>query len=275
MPGIERVTQFFLLEDREYERRGGKPFNGLSESIRFQNVSFRYSERDRLAVNEVDLEIKKGSMTALVGASGAGKSTIVDLLLGIYDPTDGVIQVDSVNLADLSLMDWRSQIGVVSQNVAMLNLSVADNIAFGKTDSTREDIEEAAKEAHAHEFITEFSNGYDTLIGDSGHRLSGGQRQRIALARALIRKPQILILDEATSALDSVSERMIQKVIEEMHGELTIVAVAHRLSTVVSSDHIVVLQDGSVVEEGTHEELAKLGKVYAGYWNLQSNGSNG
>ena len=202
-------------------------------------------------------------MVALIGSSGSGKSTIVNLLLGLYQPTDGLIRVDEENLEDLNLSSWRSQLGVVDQEVALLNLTIAENIAFGRPLLSESDVHDAARKSLAHEFISALPNGYDTVVGDRGYRLSGGQRQRLGLARAIATHPDILIFDEATSALDSISEKMVQEAIEKMSESQTILVVAHRLSTIEKADKIVVLEGGHVVEIGTREQLlAKINGKY-------------
>lgn len=270
LPDLERATSFLRIDDKEYERKDGETFRGLREGIEVRNLSFRYREDGPLALNDVSFTIRRGRMVALVGVSGAGKSTMVDLLLGVYKPTEGHILVDGTNMHDFNPKSWRRCLGMVSQTTFIFNATVRENITFARPDASNEEMIAAAKIANAHDFIMETENGYDTLLGNQGYRLSGGQRQRIAIARAIIHDPAILILDEATSALDSEAERLIQGAIDNLRGERTIVAIAHRLSTIRKADTILVLHQGRLVESGTHEELLKQQGRYAHLWYLQS-----
>jgi ATP-binding cassette subfamily B protein/subfamily B ATP-binding cassette protein MsbA len=242
---------------------------GLKDEIRFSNVSFRYAEESPFVAKSISLSISAGCTVALVGESGGGKTTLADLIVGLYEPTTGEILVDNCPLTELSLTDWRESIGVVDQEAFLLNASVKENIRFARSEATMEEIVEAAQAAHAHKFIEKLEDGYETVLGDRGFKLSGGQRQRVALARALVRKPQILILDEATSALDTESEREIQKALEEMHNTRTILVIAHRLSTVANADHVIVFGDGRVLEEGTKDDLLSQDGYFARLWRLQ------
>lgn len=270
LPTVKRIAEFLRTEDKKLARRSGKRFSGLEREIRFENVSFRYPDATGDAVSGIDFSIPKGETVALVGASGAGKSTLSDLLLGLYDPTRGRIVIDGVDLRELKLKDWRANIGVVDQEVFLLNASIFDNITFADDRHSLEDARRAAKAAYADEFIECLPNGYDTEIGDRGYRLSGGQQQRLALARALLRNPQILLLDEATSALDTESERIIQKTLEQLHHERTMLLIAHRLSTLMHADNIVVLKHGRIVEQGGREDLMNKSGLFAQLWNLQT-----
>ena len=267
---FELVGGFLRTSDKEFIQEGGKPFSGLKDSVRFENVTFRYPGTQTAALDNATFSFRSGQTIAIVGPSGAGKSTVLDLFVGLYAPTSGRITVDNKDLAQLDSFQWRDHIGMVDQEVVLLNTSISQNIRFGRDDASREDVERAAKLAHSHEFIEVLSEGYDTPIGEKGFKLSGGQRQRIALARALVRDPGILVLDEATSALDSASEKVIQDAIDEMHDSRTILIVAHRLSTIAKADHIVFLEHGRVVEQGSPAELLEQGGKFAHLWNLQA-----
>ena len=241
----------------------------LRESIRFRNVTFRYDGSGPV-LKGIDLTIPKGQMVAIVGPSGAGKSTMVSLLPRFYDVTGGAVEFDGVDIRTVTLDSLRLQIGVVTQEPILFHDTIANNIAFGNPDGGTERIEEAARTAHAHEFVQELPAGYDTVVGDRGVMLSGGQRQRIALARAVMRDPAVLILDEPTSSLDSESERLIQEAMDTfVHGRTTIV-IAHRLSTVLKANRIIVLEQGRIVQEGTHHQLiAQEGGLYRRLYEIQ------
>ncbi|VUZ54288.1 unnamed protein product, partial [Hymenolepis diminuta] len=246
--------------------------SSLKCDIVFEKVSFYYPTRpDVLVLDDFNWHIKPGQDLALVGASGSGKSTIVQLLQRLYDPTSGRIKVDGVDLRDLDLHWWRSRLGVVSQEPVLFAGSLGENISLGKVDATAEEIEKAAVKAHAHDFITKLPDAYDTVFvtQDGGGGMSGGQKQRIAIARALIREPRLLLLDEATSALDTRSEKAVQSALDEAMKGRTTVTVAHRLTTIKSADVILVMEHGRVVESGNHDELMRLNGVYA---NLASKG---
>jgi subfamily B ATP-binding cassette protein MsbA len=205
-----------------------------------------------------------------VGSSGAGKSSIADLLVGLYEPTTGRILIDGQPMTELDLSSWQQHLGVVSQDTFLFNSSLADNIAFGTPNASRAAIEQAASRAQAADFIESLPDGFDTLVGERGYRLSGGQRQRISLARAILRDPELLILDEATSALDSQSERLVQQAIEQFERQHTVLVIAHRLSTIVNADQICVMEQGRIVERGRHGELLDQRGVYASLWAQQS-----
>ena len=227
----------------------------FKDAIQFEKVSFVYPGRSKYAIREVSLRLPKGKTTALVGQIGAGKTTLVNLLLRLYDPTEGILRVDGRDLGEYRRDAWLTLVGYVSQEVFILNGTVAENIRFGLDDFQDSEVIAAAQAAHAHNFILSLPNGYQTVVGDRGMTLSGGQRQCLAIARALLRKPEILIFDEATSQLDSVSEALIQKAIADLARDHTLILVAHRLSTVRFADQIVVLEKGWVVEVGKHDEL--------------------
>lgn len=242
-----------------------KPF---SEKIEYKNVSFKYT--DRYVLKNVDLTIEKGKMIALVGQSGSGKSTMVDLLPRFYDVEEGEILIDGVNIKNMTLYDLRSFMGNVNQEAILFNDTVFNNIAFGVKDATEEQVIEAAKIANAHEFIMEMEDGYQTNIGDRGGRLSGGQRQRLSIARAVLKNPAILILDEATSALDTESEKLVQEALERLMRTRTSIVIAHRLSTIRNADEICVMSEGEIVERGSHDELLSQNGLYAKLCAMQS-----
>jgi ABC-type multidrug transport system fused ATPase/permease subunit len=242
------------------ESRGSRVAPLLRDAIRFERVSFSYLDRGTL-LSDVDVVFERGKVTAVVGASGAGKTTILNLILGLYEPTLGVIWIDGVDLRDIRLDSWLAQIGFVSQDPFIFNGTIWDNIAFFRR-CLRGEIEEAARLANAHDFIIEFPDGYDTVVGDRGMKISGGQQQRVALARAILKRPDIFILDEATSSLDSLSETLIQDSLRKIAVDRTVIIVAHRLSTIIDADKILVLKDGSVAEEGTHAELLDARQDY-------------
>ncbi|QDZ39014.1 ABC transporter ATP-binding protein [Euhalothece natronophila Z-M001] len=269
---LERLTEILTTEDKEWSRVGGKIFKGLKEKIEFENVTLQYFSDQAPALHNINFVMPQGSVTALVGSSGAGKSSIADLLTGLYDPTEGKITIDNVDLKAYSLETWRQQMGVVSQDTFIFNQPIIENIRYGKPEATEEEVIQAAKDAQAHDFIAALPNGYDTIVGERGYRLSGGQRQRVALARAILKQPEVLILDEATSALDSQSERLVQQALAMFQQDRTVLVVAHRLSSITGADQILVLEQGEIVERGTHQELLSLGERYAQYWQLQAQG---
>ncbi|GAX42407.1 ABC transporter, transmembrane region [Tolypothrix sp. NIES-4075] len=237
------------------------------EAIAFVDVDFGYD--DKLVLQNITLTIERGQMVALVEASGSGKTTMADLLVRFYDPTAGKILIDKVDLRQYQLASLRSQLAVVSQDTFIFNTSVRDNIAYGLENVDDAAIEEAARLANAWEFILDMPEKFATKLGDRGVRLSGGQRQRIAIARALLRNPEILILDEATSALDSVSERLVQQSLEKLAVGRTVIAIAHRLSTIFRADKIIVLEQGRIVEQGGYQELITKGGKFWQYHQMQ------
>jgi len=261
-----------LLEpsDKEFRSRGGIPFQKLHQGIALRNVTLQYSPELPPALSGINLDLPRGSTVALVGSSGAGKSSIADLLCGLYNPTQGEILIDDTPLEQLDLISWQQRLGVVSQDTFMFNASIADNISFGSANATRAQILAAAQKAQAAGFISDLPDGFDTLIGERGYRLSGGQRQRLSLARAILRDPELLILDEATSALDTQSERLVQQAIDQFERQHTVLVIAHRLSTIVKADLICVLDKGKIIEQGNHEDLLNQQGIYAGLWEQQS-----
>ena len=255
LASMERVDKILQAENNiaELPETERKNISSFEHEIEFRNVSFRYAEK--WVLQDINLKIKKGQTVALVGQSGSGKSTLLDLIPRYYDVQEGEVLIDGINVKHLGIHDLRQLIGNVNQEAILFNDSFRNNIAFGVDNATQQQIEDAARIANAHDFITETEQGYDTNVGDRGSRLSGGQRQRISIARAILKNPPILILDEATSALDTESERLVQEALEKLMKTRTTVAVAHRLSTIKNADEICVIHEGRIVERGSHTEL--------------------
>jgi subfamily B ATP-binding cassette protein MsbA len=266
---VENIKDLLKTDDKIYFQNGALRFPGFKRSIDLVSVDFDYSLNQRVLHN-ITLSIKQGEMTALIGSSGAGKTTLADLIPRFHDATDGYIYIDEVDIRKFDINSLRSQIAVVSQNTFIFNTSVGNNIAYGTPKATEIEIKEAARLANALEFILEMPEGFDTQLGDRGVRLSGGQRQRIAIARALLKNPEILILDEATSALDSVSERLIQESLEKLSVGRTVIAIAHRLSTIAKADKVVVLEQGKIVEQGAYQELLQQRGKFWQYYQIQN-----
>ncbi|MGH8100490.1 MAG: ABC transporter ATP-binding protein, partial [Chthoniobacterales bacterium] len=237
--------------------------------IEFDRVNFHYSTGKTNALTDLSLRIEAGKSYALVGASGAGKSTVLSLILRLYDPTRGVVKIDGHDLRQVTQKSLREQIGLVSQDTFLFHDTIFNNILFGRLDATPEEVYAAAQTAYAHEFIIAQPKGYDTLVGDKGSLLSGGQQQRLAIARALLKSAPILLLDEATSSLDSESEKQIQQALERLSEGRTVIAIAHRLSTILSADEIVVMHQGRIKEIGTHAELMQKSGHYRKLYDLQ------
>jgi ATP-binding cassette subfamily B protein len=241
----------------------------LSEGhVEYDEVTFGYD--DETTVEDVSFTVEGGETLALVGPTGAGKSTILKLLLRMYDVDSGTIRLDGTDVRDVTLPSLRQSLGYVSQETFLFYGTVEENITYGTFDAPREEVERAAKMAEAHEFITNLPEGYDTMVGERGVKLSGGQRQRIAIARAILKDPEILILDEATSDVDTETEMLIQRSLDRLTEDRTTFAIAHRLSTIKDADTIVVLEDGRVVERGTHEDLLGAEGLYANLWAVQA-----
>ena len=269
---IHRLNSILETKDKQFALIGGEPFESLQTDICFEEVSLSYTGDQSLALQNLTFKIPRNQVTALVGQSGAGKSSIVDLLIGLYQPSLGQITVNGKSLQQYNQASWRQHIGVVSQDTFIFNSSILDNLRYGASGATLKEVVEAAKAAQAHRFILDLPDGYETTVGERGYRLSGGQRQRLALARAILKQPEIMILDEATSALDSESERLIQQALAEFQQNRTVIVIAHRLSTIVEADQILVLEKGQLVEQGSHRTLMQQQGQYARYWNLQTQG---
>lgn len=268
MASVERINKILNAENPIREPKHPVHIDALREQIEFKNVSFSYNGHTPV-LQGVNLKVRRGQTIAIVGQSGSGKSTLVDLLPRYHDVTEGEILIDGQNVKSLALSDLRSLIGNVNQEAILFNDTFFNNITFGVENATREQVEEAARIANAHDFIMESEEGYNTKVGDRGCRLSGGQRQRVSIARAILKNPDILILDEATSSLDTESERLVQEALERLMKTRTTIAIAHRLSTIKNADEICVLHEGRIVERGTHEELLKLGGYYKKLHSLQ------
>lgn len=265
--GAERVFEVLDSESEIQNRPHARPAPAFSDAIEFHNVSFGYARK--LVLKNINLKIRRGEMVALVGVSGVGKSTLADLVPRFYDVTSGKITIDGADIRDVTLESLRSQIGIVTQHTFLFNDTVKNNIAYGDPSKNMDRINAAARAAHAEEFVLGMSQGYDTMIGELGLKLSGGQRQRLAIARAILKDAPILILDEATSSLDSDSERLVQEALENLMVRRTTLVIAHRLSTIRKATRIVVLVDGMIAEQGTHDELLERKSEYSRLYTLQ------
>lgn len=270
LAAADRVFAVMDLPETIADKLDAKPLPKVTGRVKVDNVSFSYNE-EAPAVKNISFDVKPGQMIAFVGPSGAGKSTIANLLPRFYDVTEGSITVEGMDVRDVTLSSLREQIGIVPQETMLFSGTVWENIRYGRLDATNEEIVEAAKAANADEFIRQLPNGYDTKLGERGVNISGGQRQRLAIARAILKDPQILILDEATSALDTESEKVVQAALDRLMVGRTSFVIAHRLSTILSADRILVLDHGEIVEDGTHEELLVKGGLYSNLYNIQFN----
>lgn len=270
LPCYRQVHQFLDEQDKMHMQNGKKIFKSLEHSICYRDVDFGYNPKEAVVLHRVSFTISKGTKIGIVGPSGCGKSTIVELLLRFYDPQQGSIIVDGIDLRDFDLPSWRKCIGVVSQDTFLFNDTIGSNIAFANPDATQKDIEQAATNAYIHEFIKQLPKGYDTLVGERGVLLSGGQKQRIAIARAIVMNPDILIFDEATSSLDTESEEIVQRALDEVGKGKTVITIAHRLSTVYDSDMILVIDRGKIIQQGIHKELVQKEDLYRKLVQAQS-----
>tara|TARA_B110000467_G_C18315748_1_gene481323 strand:- start:52 stop:1803 length:1752 start_codon:yes stop_codon:yes gene_type:complete len=245
-----------------YDDLNAESLKGIDGKIIFRNITYKYLDKNILALNNINLEINPGESLAIVGPSGSGKSTLINLILRFFDPDEGEVLIGDQNIKKVKIVSLRESIAIVSQDTLLFHGTVCENITFGKQNATKEDIIKSAKEAGSHDFIQKLPNGYDTMIGESGANLSGGERQRIAIARAILRNPKILILDEPTSSLDSEAENKIKVTLSAISKNRTTITIAHRLSTVINADRIVVLDQGKIVSSGTHEELLETSVLY-------------
>ena len=273
--GLSGFRRYLDVMDTEIEIKDApdaKPLKDIKGNVTYENVSFHYPDDDAPVLEHVSFDIPAGRSIALVGPSGSGKTTICNLLPRFYDVTGGRVLIDGKDVRGLTLSSLRNQIGIVQQDVYLFCGTIRDNIAYGKPGAPMEEIIDAAKKANIHDFIVSLPDGYDTYVGERGTRLSGGQKQRISIARVFLKHPPILILDEATSALDNESERWIQKSLDTLSHNRTTITIAHRLSTIQNADEILVVADNAIAERGTHEELLKLGGIYAHYYQMPSAG---
>ena len=276
--GIASATRVFSILDEKpdiTEKPNAIQFTGFNSIVKYEDVGFQYTEQDGDVLDNINLELHKGEIVAIVGHSGAGKSTLVDLLPRFYDVQNGSITIDGVDIRDVTLESLRSLMGIVTQQTILFNDTIFNNIAYGMADADPDLVITAARAANAHEFVIEFPDKYETVIGDQGSRLSGGQAQRIAIARALLKNPPILILDEATSSLDTESEQKVQSAIDRLMKDRTVFVIAHRLATIQAANKIIVLDKGKIAEQGSHQELLNRDGIYRYLYDIQFNNING
>jgi len=265
---LERIEHILQTQPTIKTKANAKPIQNLQQGISFKNVSFAYDQKPTLS--QINFTINQGKIVALVGQSGAGKSTIADLLARFYEVNEGEILIDNINIKNYALPDLRNLMGIVTQQPLLFNDSVFNNIALGNPSATQQAVTKAAKIAHAHTFITQLKNGYQTIIGEGGNNLSGGEKQRISLARAILKNPSILLLDEATSALDAESEQLVQQALQNLMQNRTTLVIAHRLSTIQQADKILVMQNGNIIERGNHQSLLQLNGSYKKLVDMQA-----
>lgn len=263
---LERLDELF---HKSKESDGSVELQPIKDCLEFRDLHFKYPSSKHYVLTDINLKVRKGEIIAIVGRSGAGKTSIIDLIPRFHDPSKGAVLIDGINISEAKLPSLRRQIGLVSQDIILFNDTVRANIAFGNPDASEEDIIKAAKASHAHDFILELPKGYDTAIGERGVLISGGQRQRISIARAILKNPPLLILDEATSSLDTESEMKVQMALDRLMENRTTFVIAHRLSTVKKADRIIVLEKGKITETGSHDELMQTGGIYKKLYDLQ------
>jgi ATP-binding cassette subfamily B protein len=265
----QRIFEILDTQSEVEESPDAIPLPAIAGYVRFENVSFRYDDNDELVLKNFSLDIEPGETVAILGATGSGKSTLINLIPRFYDPTSGTITIDDIDIRTVALESLRKQIGIVLQDTFLFATSLKDNIAYGRTNATEEEIIAAAKAANIHNFIDSLPKGYDTEVGERGVTLSGGEKQRVAIARALLMNPKILILDDSTSSVDTETEHLIQNAITTLVKDRTTFVIAQRLSTVKRANKIVVLENGEIIEQGTHDELLKKGGIYTEIYNMQ------
>jgi ATP-binding cassette subfamily B protein len=269
MASGQRIFEILDTQSEVEESPDAIPLPAIAGYVRFENVSFRYDDNDELVLKNFSLDIEPGETVAILGATGSGKSTLINLIPRFYDPTSGTITIDDIDIRTVTLESLRKQIGIVLQDTFLFATSLKDNIAYGRTNATEEEIIAAAKAANIHNFIDSLPKGYDTEVGERGVTLSGGEKQRVAIARALLMNPKILILDDSTSSVDTETEHLIQNAITTLVKDRTTFVIAQRLSTVKRANKIVVLENGEIIEQGTHDELLKKGGIYTEIYNMQ------
>ena len=267
--GYERFLEIMSIAPDIKDKEDAQSLDRVKGEIQFEDVSFHYSENKENVLSHVNLDVKPGEYVALVGSSGAGKTTLCSLIPRFYDVTGGAVRLDGIDIRDVKLKDLRRQIGIVQQDVYLFAGTILENIRYGKPEATDEEVVNAAMAANAHEFIMSLPEGYNTDIGQRGVKLSGGQKQRLSIARVFLKNPPVLIFDEATSALDNESEKIVQHSLELLAKDRTTFVIAHRLSTIRNAERILVLTEDGIAEEGTHESLLAQGGIYAGLYNMQ------